>query len=1229
MSTPKREDEERSTKNGLPSTKSEATGESAIRNSGPRPTNIRKLSHRSSGRSSGSSHRRSGSSDVKSSRPPHKRLDNSEPMQSRSSRLNRSSSRKQTSSRSLSRHDSSSRRSSSERAQNRSSHNRRRSGDRRNSADGASNSPSRATRKRSSSGRLSRSSHAKLGSSERRSKSSSLRSPSDSHHSQSNNKPRRHHSTDSMLSLGAMGVLTEDEDFSDEDSFAGEETESKPRLSSQSFQRKEGGAISSMLYGKDGDAKAKAKAKASRESSQQEIKPGVEHIRENGSTPVNTLYGNDADAKAKAKTSKESGESARVPGVLEVPSNSTRTISTLYGKDADAKAKAKASRGSGESTSKPGVEAVVDNSTHTPISTLYGNDVDAKAKAKTCRGSGESTCKPGVETVVDNSTLTLISTLYGTDLDAKAKAKSSRGGSEYASNPGVDTGLNSSTHTSISISMLYGTDSDAKAKAKVARGGPVFASNPRVENVALPATLVEHDEINSEEPVARRLSTTSTGSELGSTTDPALKSAIDMGNSSEAMDNLRIPNDPEAMPTKHKNGNDEAPEKSKRKKRIACFLLFLLLLGGGVAAWFFLSKNDNNSEDSQINTTSADIQAPTGAPTSTTVATVAPSDEGSMTMSPTSPPFLADLLFQPPNESNCDAISKNETIAGRDEMDDAVFGLGLEVVLSEDRTMTEQLVVELLDAIQEKTLPSLAGCNIPVDEFVDDWRFVIFDAYVTGSVQSEETCKDEALATQNCHSMSIQLDLFLKGRVRFLDIIDLISDEKENISNHLGLSDPFSIVKLRKRIDNLTPTASPSSMPSDAPSFAPSESPTVQDSAFPTPLPTATPTKTVSGVPTRAPSLIPTSVPSSVPTTALPSVNPSFLPTKVPSESPSTPPSEIPSDTPSLRPSKALSETPSVTPSITSSLIPTSAASLRPTVRPSRSPTNVPSVSPTASPAPSMDPTSTPTLKPSTIPSRLPSQTPSSQPTITSFHWAACGARNGCSSEPASLQNSNNNRMGGSPSGLEIAVRCCSDISLPGFEQNDASCPYADSEVDGVCYNSVTYHEADALCSSAGARLCTAIEISSNCASNTGCGHNNRFAWTSTADIQPSTTAYWTVCGREERCPIPALAQDASYDRIGGVTGWEAIATRCCSDAELPGYRKREGGSVPYESCPFAETEIDGVCHENTSYDEAFNLCAGAGARLCTKAELENGCAGGTGCNFDDNMIWSSDQYYP
>ena len=47
------------------------------------------------------------------------------------------------------------------------------------------------------------------------------------------------------------------------------------------------------------------------------------------------------------------------------------------------------------------------------------------------------------------------------------------------------------------------------------------------------------------------------------------------------------------------------------------------------------------------------------------------------------------------------------------------------------------------------------------------------------------------------------------------------------------------------------------------------------------------------------------------------------------------------------------------------------------------------------------------------------------------------------------------------------------------------------------------------------------------------------------------------------------------------------------------------------------------ACSRKQNFAQAEAICNGAGARLCTVAELEGGCAAGTGCGFDSELIWA------
>jgi hypothetical protein len=91
-------------------------------------------------------------------------------------------------------------------------------------------------------------------------------------------------------------------------------------------------------------------------------------------------------------------------------------------------------------------------------------------------------------------------------------------------------------------------------------------------------------------------------------------------------------------------------------------------------------------------------------------------------------------------------------------------------------------------------------------------------------------------------------------------------------------------------------------------------------------------------------------------------------------------------------------------------------------------------------------------------------------------------------------------------SGANIAVRCCSDFPIDQFNSlwfldNDpnTNCPYAESDIDGECYDGKTYPKAKQLCEDVGARLCTREEMEAGCTSMTGCDNDLSYVLTSTA----------------------------------------------------------------------------------------------------------------------------------
>ena len=51
-------------------------------------------------------------------------------------------------------------------------------------------------------------------------------------------------------------------------------------------------------------------------------------------------------------------------------------------------------------------------------------------------------------------------------------------------------------------------------------------------------------------------------------------------------------------------------------------------------------------------------------------------------------------------------------------------------------------------------------------------------------------------------------------------------------------------------------------------------------------------------------------------------------------------------------------------------------------------------------------------------------------------------------------------------------------------------------------------------------------------------------------------------------------------------------------------------------------SDVGGGCARDKTFAEAEAICQAAGARLCTAAELADGCTAGTGCQFDYELVW-------
>jgi len=75
---------------------------------------------------------------------------------------------------------------------------------------------------------------------------------------------------------------------------------------------------------------------------------------------------------------------------------------------------------------------------------------------------------------------------------------------------------------------------------------------------------------------------------------------------------------------------------------------------------------------------------------------------------------------------------------------------------------------------------------------------------------------------------------------------------------------------------------------------------------------------------------------------------------------------------------------------------------------------------------------------------------------------------------------------------------------------------------------------------------------------------------------------------------------------------------RCCSDNLITGWSWKQRCDI------YTESNAWGQCSGLVSFAAAESICVNENARLCTKDELINNCAKGTGCKYDRKMIWTS-----
>merc|ERR1712048_719687 len=143
--------------------------------------------------------------------------------------------------------------------------------------------------------------------------------------------------------------------------------------------------------------------------------------------------------------------------------------------------------------------------------------------------------------------------------------------------------------------------------------------------------------------------------------------------------------------------------------------------------------------------------------------------------------------------------------------------------------------------------------------------------------------------------------------------------------------------------------------------------------------------------------------------------------------------------------------------------------------------------------------TSTTSEFPTALSSPSPSPSPSSSTSTTSpssQFWAVCPKSGECDEEDTISESSEWH-----------TVRCCSDEEKPGWKKNDGCNVWGQSLIDKTCSIHESHSLALGICLSAGARLCTKEELAAECTADSGCGADNRLAWSSSSAAQGPTAS--------------------------------------------------------------------------------------------------------------------------
>eukprot|EP00054_Salpingoeca_dolichothecata_P025910 m.183153 g.183153 ORF g.183153 m.183153 type:complete len:3304 (+) comp25500_c0_seq1:45-9956(+) len=223
------------------------------------------------------------------------------------------------------------------------------------------------------------------------------------------------------------------------------------------------------------------------------------------------------------------------------------------------------------------------------------------------------------------------------------------------------------------------------------------------------------------------------------------------------------------------------------------------------------------------------------------------------------------------------------------------------------------------------------------------------------------------------------------------------------------------------------------------------------------------------------------------------------------------------------------------------------------------------------------------------------------------------------------------------------SVSSCSDLNWPLLETNaDVShvCSsdhlrlipdnnkllFDEAGQSTSCFDEVSFFRAESLCLKSGARLCTSSELTKAIQQHPNqCNFTLARVWAE-ADCLGDETKAWVVNS--------ATGEATCMNKVAD------SAVRCCADvvaltpAEYSAYTCSQLGWRTQTSVHPSSDEVCGHSLEDCSataqesekrtFAQAQNYCLAKGARLCSYPELVQEESAGTGCLYDQEIVWSS-----